>query len=175
MRLGGDVMGGERGGRRPDAGRTCREEGARMAREGVMGAGMEGVGDRRYPRHSGGERQRVQLARVLAQIWSSQGGGQTRYLLLDEPTNNLDLTHQHHILARAKAMNAEGTSVFAILHEPNLAAFYADRVAILDRGRLVAEGKPHEVLTEARLSSLYGIDLRVVEHPERGCPQIFVA
>ena len=72
-------------------------------------------------------------------------------------------------------MNAEGTSVFAILHEPNLAAFYADRVAILDRGRLVAEGKPHEVLTEARLSSLYGIDLRVVEHPERGCPQIFVA
>ncbi|NIJ42550.1 iron complex transport system ATP-binding protein [Parvibaculum indicum] len=175
LTFGFDVMDVVLMGRSPHFGITDREEDAHIAHEALIAAGIEHLRDRQYTTLSGGERQRVQLARVLAQIWSAQGGGQTRYLLLDEPTNNLDLTHQHHILARAKTMNAEGTSVFAILHEPNLAAFYADRVAILDRGRLVAEGKPHEVLTEARLSSLYGIDLRVVEHPERGCPQIFVA
>ena len=162
-------------GRSPHFGMTDAEEDVAIAQKALAAAGIDHLHDRQYTTLSGGERQRVQLARVLAQIWAPQTGGRTRYLLLDEPTNNLDLTHQHHILARAKAMNEEGTSVLAILHEPNLAAFYADRVAILDRGRLIAEGKPHDVLTEEGLSALYGIDLRVVEHPARGCPQIFVA
>lgn len=175
LSFGFDVMDVVLMGRSPHFGMTDGEEDASIAQDALAAAGIAHLRDRQYTTLSGGERQRVQLARVLAQIWSPRAGGQARYLLLDEPTNNLDLTHQHHILARAKVMSAEGTAVFAILHEPNLAAFYADRVAILDRGRIVADGEPHDVLTEARLSALYGIDLRVVAHPERGCPQIFVA
>ncbi len=175
LSFGFDVMDVVLMGRSPHIGRTEEEEDARIAQDALDAAGVAHLCERQYTTLSGGERQRVQLARVLAQIWPSHANERTRYLLLDEPTNNLDLTHQYHILARARALNGDGASVFAILHEPNLAAFHADRVAILDRGRIVAEGTPREVLTEERLSALYGIDLRVLEHPARGCPQIFVA
>ncbi|MGN6480642.1 heme ABC transporter ATP-binding protein [Luteibacter sp.] len=113
--------------------------------------------DRRYTALSGGEQQRVQLARVLAQIW--QGGSQGAWLLLDEPEAGLDIAHQHFILRRARACAAMGLGVIAVLHDLNLAARYADEVAVLAGGALLRHGAPGDALDTALLSEIYGIPL----------------
>jgi len=113
--------------------------------------------DRRYTALSGGEQQRVQLARVLAQVW--QGGSQGAWLLLDEPEAGLDIAHQHFILRRARACAAMGLGVIAVLHDLNLAARYADEVAVLAGGALLRHGAPGEALDTALLSEIYGIPL----------------
>jgi iron complex transport system ATP-binding protein len=113
--------------------------------------------DRRYTALSGGEQQRVQLARVLAQIW--EGGPDGAWLLLDEPEAGLDIAHQHFILRRARACAAMGLGVIAVLHDLNLAARYADEVAVLADGTLRRHGPPQEALDTALLSEIYGIPL----------------
>ncbi|MGD9797273.1 MAG: heme ABC transporter ATP-binding protein [Acidimicrobiia bacterium] len=127
-------------------------------------AAMEEVGvgdlaDRPFDRLSGGEQARVQLARVLVQ--------QTPVLLLDEPTANLDLRHQHLVVAVARSRADAGVAVVAVLHDVALAAAYADRVVSLDQGRLVACGPPAEVLTGALLSDLYRHPVTTVAHPSQ--------
>jgi iron complex transport system ATP-binding protein len=119
---------------------------------------------RAYPGLSGGERRRVQLARVLAQVWEPLNTG-PRYLLLDEPTASLDLAHQHGCLAAARAFASQGNGVIAILHDPNLALAHADTVSLLHEGRVLASGTPAAVLTPARLREAFGIDA-VLLQPE---------
>lgn len=102
---------------------------------------------------SGGERQRVLLARALA--------ARPRYLLLDEPTTFLDLEYQGGLLALFQNLVAKGMGILSVLHDPNQAAL-AGRVAVLKGGRLLAEGRPEAVLTEALLQGLYGPSVRVV-------------
>lgn len=119
-------------------------------------AGVGHLAPRRYPSLSGGERARVQLARVLAQVWEPVPEG-PRALLLDEPTASLDLAHQHLCLRTARERAAEGLAVLAILHDPNLVLAYADRVSLLCCGQLLATGTPSDVLTEARLQQVYGV------------------
>lgn len=120
---------------------------------------------------SGGEKQRVQLARVVAQIWEPpvQGG---RYLLLDEPTAALDLFHQHQLLQQLQLLREHQVGCFVILHDLNLAARYADRIMVLDQGRLVAQGKPHEVLSAPLLHDVFRLDAQVIGHPQHGHPVI---
>lgn len=113
--------------------------------------------DRRYTALSGGEQQRVQLARVLAQVW--EGGREGAWLLLDEPEAGLDIAHQHFILRRARACAAMGHGVIAVLHDLNLAARYADEVAVLAGGALLRQGPPQEALETSLLSQIYGIPL----------------
>ncbi|QWT19215.1 heme ABC transporter ATP-binding protein [Bacillus sp. NP157] len=113
--------------------------------------------DRRYTALSGGEQQRVQLARVLAQVWD--GGRTGAWLLLDEPEAGLDIAHQHFILRRARACAEAGFGVVAVLHDLNLAARYADEVAVLAAGALLRHGPPAEALDTALLSEIYGIPL----------------
>jgi iron complex transport system ATP-binding protein len=99
-----------------------------------------------YPTLSGGEKQKVQLARVLAQIWTRAGEHQDRVLFLDEPVTGLDVHHQIHILDRAKAIIASDCTVIAVLHDLNLAFEYADSVFIVDRGSIVLEtADAHEI------------------------------
>ena len=124
-----------------------------------------------YPALSGGEKQRVQLARVLTQIWEPSPAGE-RFLLLDEPTSALDLAHQHQTLEVARQLSREGAGVLAILHDLNLAAQYADRIILLGGGRLVAEGTVDQVLVPEQIRALYDIDVTVMRHPREDRPLV---
>ncbi|WP_153242553.1 heme ABC transporter ATP-binding protein [Frateuria defendens] len=113
---------------------------------------------RPYPQLSGGEKQRVQLARVLAQVWDARDA--PAWLLLDEPEAGLDIAHQHFVLRRAQAMARQGFGVIAVLHDLDLAVRYADEVALLAQGRVLRHGPPAQVLDPAVLSTAYGLPLR---------------
>ncbi len=129
---------------------------------------------RAYPTLSGGERQRTQLARVLCQALA--GAGPAHCLLLDEPTAAQDLRHQHGLLAMLRAQAARrGWAVVVVLHDLNLAARYADRVAVLDRGRLAALDRPAAALSAERVSRVFGLPVRSVVPPGSDRPCILPA
>ncbi|MCI4324820.1 MAG: ABC transporter ATP-binding protein [Thermoplasmata archaeon] len=114
---------------------------------------------------SGGERQRVRLGRVLAQ--------ETPVLLLDEPTAHLDMGHQLDLLERVRRLaHVEGRAVVAALHDLNLAARYADRVVVLQRGRIVADGLPSTVLSPALLRDVWGVTADLRTDPRTGLPYL---
>nr|WP_063052950.1 heme ABC transporter ATP-binding protein [Nocardia arthritidis] len=121
---------------------------------------VEHLATRSFPTLSGGERARVALARVLAQ--------DTATLLLDEPTAALDLGHQEAVLRLAAARAADGAAVVVVLHDLGIAAAYADRVAVLDAGRIAADGPPRVVLTTELLTRVYQHPVEVLDHPVTG-------
>jgi len=121
--------------------------------------------ERRVGELSGGEQQLVLLARALAQ--------DALVLLLDEPTSHLDLQHQSNLLNLVRHLAQENKiTVLMVLHDLNLASLYADRVALMDSGRIHAIGRPSEVLTSANLSRVYRVAVKVIPHPEHGNPLI---
>jgi iron complex transport system ATP-binding protein len=125
--------------------------------------------ERNYLTLSGGERQRVHLARVLAQLWP---GGEGQMLLLDEPTSMLDPLHQHTTLHALREFANRGGAVMVILHDLNLAARYCDRVLLLEGGRPYLLGTPQTVLVPEALKAVFGLDVLVQQHPERGHPLV---
>jgi len=117
-----------------------------------------------YTQMSGGEKQRVQLARVLAQIWEpTQLGDQ--FLVLDEPTSAFDLSHQKLTLEIVRGLAEQGTGVVMVLHDLNLAARCADNLVVFDSGTIAAQGSPEEVLTEALISQVFGVKSIIAKHP----------
>lgn len=108
------------------------------------------LADRRFGSLSGGERQRVMVARALAQ--------DPRILVLDEPTNHLDIRHQLELLRLLRGL---GLAVVCTLHDLTLAAEFADRVLILDRGRIIADAAPDEALTEATIAQAFQVVPRI--------------
>ncbi|KAA0969870.1 heme ABC transporter ATP-binding protein [Pseudomonas sp. ANT_H12B] len=124
---------------------------------------------RSYLALSGGERQRVHLARVLAQLWPGKAG---QTLLLDEPTSMLDPLHQHTTLQAVREFANRGAAVLVILHDLNLAARYCDRLLLLEGGRPVALDTPEQVLRPEPLKAVFGLEVLVQQHPERGHPLI---
>ncbi|WP_199485235.1 ABC transporter ATP-binding protein [Actinomadura craniellae] len=116
-----------------------------------------------FDRLSGGEKQRVLIARALAQ--------RTGTLVLDEPTNHLDLRHQIDALRLVRRL---GVTAVIALHDLNLAAAFCDRICVLHGGRVVATGPPGRVLTPRLLAEVYQVDAEVAEHPRTGAPQITV-
>ncbi|ONF43165.1 heme ABC transporter ATP-binding protein [Marinobacter lutaoensis] len=144
--------------------RLGRTGGDRRADEAILAEvlsalSLEGLRYRKMPTLSGGEQQRVQLARVLAQILDSQG---PRLLLLDECTSALDPAHQQLALGLVRTLaRTQGIAVLAIVHDLNLAAQFADRLVVLKAGRCVASGPAEEVLTPSMLASVYGYQARV--------------
>lgn len=122
---------------------------------------LEALRQRPIARLSGGEQHRTHMARVMAQLWAGQRLGGGRYLLIDEPTASLDLQHQITVLKAARNAAAQGVGVLAILHDISLAASVAQRIVLLKRGRVVADGCPRAILTGPRLSELYGVPIRV--------------
>lgn len=128
---------------------------------------------RDYRLLSGGEQQRVQLARVLMQLWQPEPTA--RWLFLDEPTSALDLYHQQQTLRLLKRLTQNGPlAVCCVLHDLNLAALYADEIVLLCQGRIVAQGAPAEILTEELLTRWYQADLGICPHPERALPQVYL-
>jgi iron complex transport system ATP-binding protein len=117
--------------------------------------------DRPYTVLSGGERQRVQLARVLAQCDADPTA--RPFLLLDEPIAGLDLSHQHAALASARRRVGRGMGVLAVLHDLNMAARYADRVAIVEQGHLTAIGRASTALDPVRLSAVFATPIVRIE------------
>jgi iron complex transport system ATP-binding protein len=127
----------------------------------------EHLAGRTFPTLSGGERQRVQLARVLAQIWEKPESS-NRYLFLDEPTSSLDLAHQHLTLQTARRFAERETAVLMVLHDLNLAAQYADKVLILQKGRVIAFGAPKEIFVSEMIRDVFGVEAFVTRRPENG-------
>lgn len=119
---------------------------------------------------SGGEQQRAHLARVLVQL----RGGEAEYgpgiLLLDEPTAALDLCHQLDLLNIIQRYNARGTTIVTIMHDLNLAALFARRIVVLDKGALAGDGAPIDTITNVLLERVFGITGAVNAVPEAGRP-----
>lgn len=164
-------------GRSPHAGTSDRER-DRMAVTGALAeCEVTHLAERMYTRLSGGERQRVQLARILAQIGDDIGdaGARARYLLLDEPTNNLDIAHQQRIATTAGCHARRGHGVLAVLHDPNLAAQYADRIVVLVEGRVLADGPPEAIMTEDTMQAAFGVRVLCRNHPVSGRPYMLPA
>jgi iron complex transport system ATP-binding protein len=118
--------------------------------------GLEEIAARELSTLSGGEAQRAVLARALAQ--------EAPILLLDEPTSSLDIGHGLEVLEMIDSLRkADGLTVVTAIHDLTLAGQFVDRLVLLDKGRVVADGLPGEVLTEDRLRPSYGVGIRVVD------------
>ena len=146
-------------GRLPWHGTPAAARDAEAVSAALSRAGVAHLAQRIHATLSGGEAQRVGIARALAQL---DDAAPPRALLLDEPTASLDAAHRGALLRTLRSLAAEGTAVLAVLHDLNEAAFVADRVAVLAEGRIVAEGPPAEVLTPARMAAIYGAPFRAV-------------
>ncbi|MCR2808215.1 MULTISPECIES: heme ABC transporter ATP-binding protein [unclassified Microbacterium] len=149
-------------GRAPWSGTERQGDDAAIIARSLAQADVAHLASRSYPSLSGGEKARVSLARVLAQ--------DTGIVLLDEPTAALDLRHQEDVLRIARALARAGRAVVVVLHDLSLAGAYADDVAVIDRGRIVAHGSPDAVLTEARITDVYDTPVRVLRDPDTGRP-----
>ncbi|MCE5334145.1 MAG: ABC transporter ATP-binding protein [Desulfobacteraceae bacterium] len=138
-----------------------------LSREAMKALGVDHLAARPYTQVSGGERQMVLIARCLAQDVPA--------MLLDEPTAHLDFRNQITILKRVKEIVHEKNLVALMnLHDPNMALLFADKVLLLKDGRLLAQGKPHEVITRKSLLEVYGLEVEFIS--ENGfrmiCPKI---
>ncbi|EJF80757.1 hemin import ATP-binding protein HmuV [Bartonella sp. DB5-6] len=129
-------------------------------------------GNRYYHQLSGGEQARVQLARVLCQIWEPVYNGVSRWMILDEPIASLDIQHQLIVMDIAKDFARCGGGVLAVLHDLNLAAHYADKMILLKQGEIYCEGSASTVLTTQNLRDVYHCALIVSELPKADIPFI---
>lgn len=139
-----------------------------LIREALARVGLPGHAGRLWQDMSGGEQQRVQLARALAQTAAPAPGGEPRWLFLDEPVSSLDIAHQLAVMRLAADHATAGGGTVAILHDLNLTAMFADHVVLLVGGRVLAEGPPDQVLSDRLLSCAYGCPLRVCQAPRQG-------
>ena len=124
-----------------------------------------------YTQLSGGEKQRVQLARVFAQIWG-EDKDQPRLLLLDEPTAALDLAHKQLILDTLRKLAGTGCAIVLVAHDFNLVGAVADQITALSDGQQVAQGSPESVLTPQVFSKIFGVEVSITEHPKTGRPLV---
>lgn len=161
-------------GRYPHHHQPSKNESA-IVQAAMQATGVATMAGRSIASLSGGERARAQLARVMAQIWEHSADGASRWLLLDEPTAALDLRHQHETLGTVQRWAREqGVGVLAVLHDPNLALRYADRVWVLDGGVLQASGHPARVLRPALVQRVWQVQASTVRAAD-GVPQLLIA
>ncbi|WP_332696838.1 ABC transporter ATP-binding protein [Halalkalibacter lacteus] len=125
-----------------------------IAIDALKHVGLEGYEQRSFATLSGGEKQRVIIARAIAQ--------EPSFFILDEPTNHLDIHHQLHIL---DVLQQSNMTVLTALHDLNLAASYCDRIIVMQDGRLVANGSPKETLTKQLLEEVFQVEATIWTHP----------
>lgn len=152
-----------------DTARAAIAEDQRILQRVLALADVQDLYERRYRLLSGGEQQRVHLARVLYQLLlARQGHDEYRVLMLDEPTASLDPRHQLHLLSAVHTLaHEEDVAALVIMHDLNLAAGYCDRLLLLGQGRVAACGTPAQVLTLDTLRQVYGVEATVLPHPNQ--------
>ena len=139
-----------------------------IANEALRAVAAERLAHRIFATLSGGEQQRVSLARILAQIWDEPAqNSHSRYLLLDEPVASLDLAHQHLTMQIAREFAGKNTGVLVVLHDLNLAAQYADQICLLKNSGVLASGAPAEVLTAPNIRRALDFAATILEHDNK--------
>jgi iron complex transport system ATP-binding protein len=136
----------------------------------LQAADVAHLAARPYQTLSGGEQQRVQFARALAQLEAGRSVAAKQLLFLDEPVSSLDLKHQLALLDAACALANQGTAVLAVLHDINLALAFADHLVVLHEGRLAARGEPTMIVTDNLLKQVFGVSLKLRRTPPGGAP-----
>ena len=121
---------------------------------------------RTYQTLSGGEKQRVQLARIIAQVWDKTS--HPKYLLLDEPTSDLDIMHQHGLLSITRDLLNQNIGVLAVLHDLNLAAHYADHMVFMKHGEIIKQGATEEIFTKENIELTFEHPVQMLKEPENG-------
>lgn len=132
-----------------------------IAKKAMIASNVWHLKDRRINEVSGGERQRVFIARALVQ--------QTGVILLDEPVSHLDIHHQMEVLDIIKGLTKDAKTVITVLHDLNLASSYCDHLILINKGAIVAQGEPQKVLTEENIERVYGIKPHIIRdiHSDR--------
>lgn len=139
----------------------------------LVEVGMGDTGTRVYASLSGGEQQRIQLARVLVQIYAdpNQHPQAAKYLLLDEPISALDLHQQQRVLRLLKTLSQKGLGILCILHDINLAALYGDQLVLLEQGKITFNSEPSQLAQGKQIETTYQADLIRLSHPDTQLPQ----
>ena len=122
---------------------------------------------RKFNSLSGGEQRRVHFARTLLQLWRPSESNDPRYLLLDEPTANLDLSSEMLLMNILKKRASLNVGIMVILHDLNLASHFADKIAIIKDGEIMAFGEPEKIMEDAFLTSIYDVPIKVKHDPLR--------
>tara|TARA_B100000212_G_C27341801_1_gene519540 strand:+ start:104 stop:877 length:774 start_codon:yes stop_codon:yes gene_type:complete len=122
---------------------------------------------RKFNSLSGGEQRRVHFARTLLQLWRPSESNDPRYLLLDEPTANLDLSSEMLLMNILKKRASLNVGILVILHDLNLASHFADKIAIIKDGEIMAFGEPEKIMEDAFLTSIYDVPIKVKHDPLR--------
>ncbi|EJF86642.1 heme ABC transporter ATP-binding protein [Bartonella rattimassiliensis] len=151
---------------------TSRAELQNLIQKALERVDLSNYGNLYYHQLSGGEQARVQLARVLCQIWKPIYNGIPRWMILDEPIASLDIQHQIIVMDIAKQFAHSGGGVLTVLHDLNLAAHYADNIILLKEGKIYCEGNVTNVLTTQNLRDVYHCSLNVSELPKENIPFI---
>lgn len=146
---------------------NSREKDAAAVADAMQQTDTTRFANRAYRTLSKGEQTRVSLARVIAQA--------TPIILLDEPTTALDVAHQERIMRRVVGLADEEKTIVVVLHDLNAAAVYSDRIIVMNKGGVVADGAPRDVLQADLLTTVYGQPMVVVDHPFRDCPLVLTA
>jgi iron complex transport system ATP-binding protein len=149
---------------------TTNTENRQVVNEIMALTGLETFRHRNYMTLSGGEKQRVQLARVLAQVWEETL--HPRYILLDEPTSSLDIAQQQHLFGLARMVCGRNIGVMAIVHDLNLAVQFADHLYFLKDGRVTASGIAQEVFTQANVENTFDCRVNIYRDAGNDCPYI---
>jgi iron complex transport system ATP-binding protein len=140
-----------------------------ICNEAIAKMSLQEFKERNYLTLSGGEKQRVHFARILAQIWEKPASG-LRYLFLDEPLTSLDINYQQEFLQIARGFTLSDTVLVAIIHDINLAIQYADKLFFLKDGKLVAQGKPASVIREDLIEKVFSVKTNIITNPVTGSP-----
>ncbi|RYY40813.1 MAG: heme ABC transporter ATP-binding protein [Chitinophagaceae bacterium] len=147
-------------GRYPHAGSVASDEEEHLLTNCLSALDMEAFSDREYGTLSGGEAQKVQMARVLAQLGGADASD--KILFLDEPVSHLDVRFQHHLLRIARQLADRGNTVIAVLHDVNLALRYADRLLLMKEGTIAHDLGDPALLTGHMLQDVLGIEARIL-------------
>ncbi|MEO7217167.1 MAG: heme ABC transporter ATP-binding protein [Gemmatimonadaceae bacterium] len=155
-------------GRYPHYGRSPANRDAEIVARALEMVGMTDQSAQHYPTLSGGEQQKVQLARVLAQIWSHDQDSDHKYLFLDEPTASLDVYYQIHLLDIARDLLGHNCTIVAILHDLNVAFHYGDAFFLMEDGRMAKEADNSRELTTELIERVFRVTAHRIPDPVSG-------